>query len=464
MSPWVMTVDLKDVVLDFTFLSLFLIVGTIFRRYIPIFQKFLIPNNILGGFFGLILGVDILKIIPLDGDRLGVYVYHLLALTFITMGLRKSKTTWGKGPLSKSFASMMCYLGQAAVGLLVAFALIYTIMPDLFPGIGLLLPLGFGMGPGLAYTMGHSWEQFNFVGGGFVGLTLAAIGYLVAFFGGLYFIQWGIKHKKLKLITNMDQITTDMKIGVLKETELPIAGKLTLATEAIEPLAFQIALIGTAYLATYWVVNSLADLMLAHGMEGFVATLWSFHFIVAILISLSMRKILDITNRSYVIDQGLMNRSAGLMIDYLVLASITAISIKIVSQYWLPILLMSVLGGLLTWGIVYWTAYRAYDNYPFERFLGHFGEMTGTINSGLVLVRVTDPQFETMVAEDLIYGSAISIFIGFPLLILLNVPMNIFANSLRGYWITLGLFMLYALILIIIWRAIGYLSFRKRLE
>jgi glutamate:Na+ symporter, ESS family len=462
MNPWELSVDLKDVILDFTYLSLFLLVGTAFRRYIPIFQKFLIPNNILGGFFGLILGAELLNILPMDGERLGIYVYHLLALTFIAMGLRKEKTVWGKGPLSKSIASLLCYLGQAVSGMIIAFILIYTIWPDLFPGIGLLLPLGFGMGPGLAYAMGHTWEQFNFEGGGFVGLTFATIGYLVAFFGGLSLLQWGLRHNKLKVIKGLDQVTTDMRTGVLKDTEYPIAGKLTLATEAIEPLAFQIALIGGAYLLTYLIVNFFAGLMLANGMDGFVATLWSFHFIVAILVSLSIRKIFDLTKRAYVIDEGLMNRSAGLMIDYLVLGSITAISMKIVAMYWLPITLMSIAGALVTLGIVYWSAYRGYDNYPFERFLGHFGEMTGTINSGLVLVRVTDPQFETTVAEDLIYGSAITIFLGFPLLVLLNVPMNVFENSLRGYWITTGLFVLYAIIMIVFWRAIGYLSFKKK--
>ncbi len=466
--PWELNVNLKDVILDFTYLSLFLMVGTILRRYVTVFQKFLIPNNILGGFFGLIVGSQVLKIIPLDGERLGIYVYHFLALTFIIMGLRKEKTSWGKGPLSKTNISILCYLGQGISGLLIAILLIKTLMPDLFPGIGLLVPLGFGMGPGLAYAMGSSWEVYHgvevFPGGGMVGLTFASIGYLVAFFGGLGFISWGIKNHKTKLINGLDEISDDLRKGILKDSELPIAGKLTMATEAIEPMAFQVGLIGTVYLATYIVVNYLAGVLHAHHLDGFVATLWSFHFIFAILLSLAVRKVLDVTKRSYMIDTGLMNRSAGILIDYLVTASIAAISIAVVKMYWLPILIMSIVGGFITWGIIWWASYRSYDDYPFERFVGVFGEMTGTINSGLVLIRVTDPQFQTAVAEDSIYGAGLTIFVGFPLLIILNLPMNLWANSLPGYWYTIGLFFIYAIIIIGFWRLIGYLNFKRVLD
>ncbi len=476
MNPWDLSVNLKDAVLDFAFLSLFLLVGTAMRRYTPVFRKYLIPNNILGGFFALIFGPQILgalirilgytqkAYIPLNPERLGIYVYHLLALTFIAMGLRKEKVHWGKGPLSQAMTGIMSFLVQGILGMLVAFTLIYTIKPDLFPGIGLLVPMGFGMGPGLAYAIGNNWEKFGFEGGGLVGLTFAAIGYLFAFFGGVGLINWGIRNGKTKLITGMDQITSDVKMGVWKNSPNPSAGKLPLATEAIESMAFQFALIGSVYLATYGVVFLLTQLLTAHGLSELASTLWSFHFIFAIILSLLTRKILDVTGRSYIIDTGLMNRATGVAIDYLVVAAIAAISITIVIKYWMSLLIMSVLGGFGTILFVYWAAYRAFDDYPFERFIAIFGEKTGTVNSGLVLVRILDPEFETTVAEDNIYGGAISIFIGLPLLIIMNFPMMFWNNELYGYWYTVGIFACYGILLMSIWRLIGFLKFRKVLK
>lgn len=461
MTPWDLTVNFKDVVLDLILLSSFLVIATILRRYVQFFQKFLIPNNIIAGFLALILGPQILGITDITGERLGIYVYHLLALTFIAIGLREEKTHWGKGPISTGLAFVSNYLLQGIIGLVIALIMIYTFMPDLFAGMGLLLPLGYGMGPGVAYTMGHGWEEFGFHGGGNVGLTFAAIGYLIAYFAGIGLIQRGIRRRETTLIDGMEGISTDMRLGIVKEGEPEIAGKLTLSTEAIEPLAFQLGLIGLVYMFTYWVVSGLAAIMEAAGLHAFLTTLWSFHFVLANLISILVRKILDLTGKSYVVDRGLMTRSAGVFVDYLVVGAIAAISLVIVGQYWLPLLLMAGLGGLGSYFLCRWLQYRVFEDFHFERFIGIFGEMTGTINSGLVLVRVTDPEFDTPVAEDLVYGSGVALLVGFPLLIVLNLPMNVFGNTLGGYWITLAILAGYLVLLWLIWWLIGYLKFRK---
>ena len=66
MNPWDFTLNFKDVVLDFSFLSAFLILGTVSRRYGTFFQKYLIPNNIIAGFIGLIIGPQILVLTSLS--------------------------------------------------------------------------------------------------------------------------------------------------------------------------------------------------------------------------------------------------------------------------------------------------------------------------------------------------------------------------------------------------------------
>lgn len=461
MSPWDLSVNLKFVALDFILLGTFLVIGTILRRYVKFFQHFLIPNNIIAGFIALILGPQIIGLTNITGERLGIYVYHLLALTFIAIGLRDTRKDWGKGPISTGLLFVSNYLVQGIFGLTIALVLVYTFFPDLFPGMGLLLPLGYGMGPGVAYTMGHSWEQYGFTGGGDVGLTFAAIGYLIAYFAGIWIIQGGIRRRETTLIDGLEGISRDMRIGVVKQKEPEIAGRLTLSTEAIEPLAFQLGLIGFVYLLTYGFVYYMAQVMESAGLHDFTSTLWSFHFVFANLISIGVRKILDMGEKSYIIDRGLMTRLAGVFVDYLVVGAIAAISLVIVGQYWMPLILMAAAGGLGSYALCRYFQYRAFDNFHFERFVGIFGEMTGTINSGLVLVRVTDPEFDTPVAEDLVYGSGVALVVGFPLLIVLNIPMNIFGNSLMGYWITLGILIAYLAALWLFWRMIGFVQFKK---
>ncbi|MFC1484110.1 hypothetical protein ACFL6Q_03575 [Candidatus Neomarinimicrobiota bacterium] len=468
-TPWDLTVNLKDAVLDFTWLSILLIAGAILRRYIPFFQKYLVPNNILGGFLGLLIGAQILGIANLSSERLGMYVYHLLALTFIAMGLRQEKKVWGTGPVSMAFSFINTYVVQGAIGLVVALILINTFMPDLFGGIGLLVPLGFGMGPGLAYSMGHSWERLGFEGGGVVGLTFAAVGFLIAYFVGIPLIQRGIRKRETTLVDGIDGINEQVRRGILKEPPAyKSAGKLTIATEAMEPMAFQIGLIGALYLFTYGFTWGVTHLMEGTFLEDFdfPGIVWSFHFVWAALIAMGARKIMDMQGRGYVIDRGLMTRITGVFMDYLVCASIAAIAFSVVWDYWVPILIMCVLAGTATYFFHRWLMWRAFDNYHFERFIGIFGDLTGTINSGLVLVRVTDPEFDTPVAEDLVYASGVALLIGIPLLFVLNLPMTVFANLFEnpqtGYWITLGILLGYGLLLMIAWRLIGYLKFKSQ--
>jgi len=461
MEAWHLAVNLKDVVLDFSILSLLLIIGSALRRYVPFFRRFLIPNNIIAGFIGLILGAQLLGLFDLNSDRLGKYVYHLLALTFITIGLRQSKGRWGKGPINKSFIELTCYIIQAVIGLLIGFVFIYTTKPDLFAGMGFLLPLGFGMGPGIAYTMGQSWEKFGFANGGMVGLTFSVIGFLIAYFVGIIIVNRGISQRKTEIVDGPEDITEDVRMGVIKNGKPQVAGYLTLSQEAIEPLAFQAGLIGSVYFMTYGLLFLITSLMAKAGLSDFVDTIWSFHFIFGLLIAVLVRKIMDVTDRSYLIDRGLMSRLSGLSVDYLIVASIAAINFTLIKTNLVPVLIMSLLAGFATYFIIKFTAYRSFNKYNFERFIGIFGEMTGTINSGLVLIRVTDPNFDSPAAEDLAYGGGIALFMGLPLLIMLNLPMTLFDNTLSGYWITLGMILAYLLILWLVWWAVGLFHFNE---
>ena len=461
MKFWQMELTLVEFIFDFMYMSTFILIGTAARRYIKFFQKFLIPNNLIGGLLALIFSTQVLGWIDLPTERLTAYIYHLLALTFIALGLRQQKTEWGKGPVSKSFAGLTIICLQATIGILIAFALFYTIKPDLFLGVGLLLPLGFAMGPGLAASMGGSWEQYGFEGGSTVGVTFAAIGFLYAYFAGMTIINWGIKTRKSALIKSTDHITVDMLTGVYKSKKPPVAGHLPLSTEAIEPMAFHLGLIGFVYLLTYGFLKLVSIPLANANLHDFVDIFWSFHFVFGLIIAIIIRKLIDISGRSYVIDKGLMTRGMGVFLDYLIVGAIAAISIKIIGMYWEALLIMSLVAGPATFAALYWICWRAFDNFHFERFVELFGEFTGTTNSGLILLRVLDPEFETPVAEDAVYGSGLSLFIGLPLLFSLGIPMQFFNNSVKGYWITLGIIVVYWIILTIIWKMIGFLRLKR---
>jgi len=60
-----------------------------------------------------------------------------------------------------------------------------------------------------------------------------------------------------------------------------------------------------------------------------------------------------------------------------------------------------------------------YKDYKDEAFLAFYGDLTGTIANGMILLREIDKNFETPASDDLVIGSSAAIILGFPLLLLI---------------------------------------------
>src|SRR5699024_8278630 len=100
--------------------------------------------------------------------------------------------------LNSGMMIVSTYLVQGLVGLGLFMILATTFYPDFFPGIGLLLPLGFGQGPGQAYSIGTQWEELGLAGGGNLGLTIAGIGFIWATVVGIILMNILAKSKKFQ--------------------------------------------------------------------------------------------------------------------------------------------------------------------------------------------------------------------------------------------------------------------------
>lgn len=452
MESWILDISAGDFFLDFAWLGLFLVVGTLLRSRIKLFQNYLIPANLIAGVVGLIVGMNVLGWVDLTSERLGAYVYHLLALLFIALSLRAPKRKVGLSSMKFGIIFISVYLVQAILGLLIAFLLIYTMMPDLFAGIGLLAPLAFGMNPGIAYSVGQNWEQFGFLHGGVVGLTLSAIGFLVAYTVGIWLVRSGINRGEAHFINSGEVINEDVRVGLYRDPQPNQSEKITTAPENIESLSLHVGMIGFTFILTYFVVYLMELGLVRIGAENEVSTLWSFHFIVAAIVALLVRKFLDFTRISRVIDDTTMTRFSNLFMDFMIVASVAAISLVVVAQYWMPLLGISLVVALATWFVIKTMTSRAFKEFQLERFSAIFGNMAGTLQSALVLLRMVDPGMKSPVSYNLIYGSGFSMMIGFPLLILINAPVHYFDNFTQGFWFVFFALFIYLIILLLAWQ------------
>ncbi len=452
MEFWTSDISAGEFFLDFSWLGLFLVIGTYLRSQVKLLQVYMIPANLIAGLTGLILGVNLLGWVDLASERLGIYVYHLLALLFIALGLRSPGRRAGLSSLKVGIIFICVYLVQAILGLLIAFLLIYTLFPDLFAGIGLLAPLAFGMNPGIAYSIGQNWVQYGFTDGGIVGLTMSAAGFVVAYTAGIRIVHSGIKKGKAHFIRSEDEIQDDVRIGVYTRPQPNSSEKITTPAENIESLTLHLGIIGLTFILTYMVVSLLGKGLILIGAENEVSTLWSFHFIIAAVVALFVRKVADYSRVSRVIDDTTMTRFSNLFMDFMIVASVAAISLVVVARYWIPLLGITIAVFFATWFVVRVMTVRAFSEFWLERFSAIFGNMTGTLQSALVLLRMTDPEMKSPVSYNLVYGSGFSLMMGFPLLILINAPVHYFDDYTQGFWAVLFALLLYLILLIVIWQ------------
>lgn len=448
-----------DFMLDISILGAALFLATILRSKIKILQKFMVPNNILAGFILLAIGTDGFGLIETSSERFGNYVYHLLAIVFIAMTLRKSENKSSESTFAMGLVMSVGTGMQAIIGLILAYIFMQTIMPDLFPTFGYFLMLGFAQGPGQSYSLGKSWELSGFDNAGDIGLTFAAIGYIWAALIGVLLI-YRLKKKYYSKTHADTNSSLHQKKGIIKELkEQPCAGNLTTNTAAIDGLSFQIASVIFVYVLTFLFLKGLGKGLLSINEDSkiihqLVNTAWGLHFIFAALIAVLFKKIIYKFGWGNMLNNGLLTRISGVSLDFMVTASIAAISIPVVIQYLGIILTITTLGGLFTVYFVFHEIRKSGLNHPFERIAGLFGTLTGTLSSGLTLIRILDKDFKTNAAHDQVFGAGIAAPFIAPLILSVIVPLLGINSSNPDlyYLMTLGGILLYISILYIIWR------------
>jgi glutamate:Na+ symporter, ESS family len=449
-------------VIDFCLLSLFLGAGTLLKRKVGFFRKFLIPNSIIAGFVGLLAAQLINRFFPdlriLQSGTLERMVYHLMAIGFISLALKERTRDKGTEITNTGLVIVSTYLIQGILGFGITLFLAFTFIPDLFPSFGLLLPLGFGQGPGQASSIGGQWELINgvpaLVGGANIGLSIAAIGFLWACLGGVPLINYFVKKKGFKP-EKFDEADADSHM--IEERDRPDDIPLS---ESIDRITVQFFLIGIVYLITYFVISGMSALFGIFGNFGTTISnmLWGFHFIIGSLVAIVVRIIFDrlkkrgVMTRSYP-NNFLLQRIAGGSFDYMVTAGITAISIKILYDYLVPTILITSLGMILTMVYLYYLCKKIYSSHVVESTLALYGMLTGTISTGLALLREVDPNFRTPAAKQLVLGSGVGLFFGFPLMILLGLPIHGYSiGDTRYYLYTMIAFVVYfALLCLFMW-------------
>ncbi len=428
-----------------------LIFATWLRTKIRFFQKYLIPNSLLAGFILLPLYNFVLPKLGLSSVNLGEMAYHLLSISFVALALKTPpKQKKANGRIFGTTLSILFQFGiQGLTGLMLTFFFIKTFIPDLYHSFGYFLPLGFSQGPGQAYSIGESWSTFGVHGAGSVGLTFAAIGFILCSFGGVFIINYGIKKGWIEKEKVKFLFDKDIRPGVHpKGAKLKIGSYQTTETEAIDTLTLNMGMVLFGYFLAFLFLTGLEYLLSFIGPAGeqLAATFWGLSFIFAALIGLIIKQFLKITDTQHIMDNLMLNRVTGFSVDLMVTSAIAAISLVMVSQFWIPILTISIIGAIITSFTAIWFGSRIFSDHRFLRTVLIFGVSTGTLSTGLALLRVVDPDFETPVATDYTYASGLTFIFAIPYILTINLPLHTFSTGdYKWFWMAILVNIVYLL-------------------
>lgn len=464
------------IALSFLILGLVLLIGKWIRIRSRPLQKLFLPSSIIGGFLALFLGPEVLGniitwlgygnsvlsngIFPEEFLLVwsvlpGLFINIIFASLFLGNKLPNLRELWRIAGPQIAHGQTIAW-GQYVFGILVTL-LILTPFFALDPMAGALIEIGFEGGHGTAAGMAGTFEELGFAGGSDLALGLATIGLIFGVILGIILMNYAVKKGKTEIITNAREISLKEQAGILEFDNRVSAGKLTTRTESIEPLSLHFAYVGVAIGLGYIMQQSLVlleNLTWGPSTGTYVLEfipLFPFAMIGGIILQMFLEKY-DIYRT---LDRDLIVRIQGFSLDVLIVSAIATLSLGIIGENIIPFFILALVG--ITWNLFafIYLGPLMFPSYWFERGSGNFGQSMGMTATGILLMKLADPDNQSPSLE------------GFGYKQLLFEPIvggGIFTAASVALIFQFGpvIVLIFCLIMLILWMAIGLFYFRKK--
>ena len=421
-------------ILSFAFLAALLVFGTLIRANVRFFQINLVPASLIGGTLGFgLIALD--WAMGFKAADFTAFAFHFFTLSFMSLVLTsRAQPNAGQQPVALgglwlSLIWVICLVLQALVGL-AAISAYNTIASEPLSGfLGLIATHGFTQGPGQALALGDLWTTaYNIQHAVDFGLIYASLGFVAAFAVGVPMARWILK-KNLHSGRggSLDQ---DFERGLYSGDAAPASGKLITHSANVDSFAFHIGLLGCAYLITDQYLKLVHPFVAGTHFENiFSYNLFFFH---GLMICVGLRALLDRFSLGQFVDDETQKRITGSSVDLMVTASLLSINFALLTQFWQPILLVASLVTLVTAALCF-TAGLRLKTLGAERGLTIFGCCCGSTGSGILLLRILDPNLSSSVAKELAFFNIAILFLSFHVL----AVMAPILPSIPVFWIIL---------------------------
>jgi ESS family glutamate:Na+ symporter len=385
----------------------------------------------------------------------GFLINIIFACLFLGVKIPSLSKIWQQSGPQLAYGQIVAW-GQYVVGIGLSILVIAPLfnLPQYF---GVIIPIGFEGGHGTAAGLADMFKTYNWADGKDYALTSATLGIVSAIIVGTWLINWAARKGHVHKLRKIEDFPESNTVGIYDPDKQPSAGRQTVFPGSIDSLALHIAVVGIAVFIGYLLKLGLAGIeSLSPGMRenGILSSfpLFPLSMIGGLVVQLFISKVLKI---DYILDRDLLQRISGTALDFLVVSAIAMINLSLITAKIVPLLLV-VLAGIL-WNIfcVMFLAKRLLPDAWFERAIAEMGQSMGVTATGLLLLRVVDPEQETPAYSAFGYKQLLhEPIMGGGIWTSIAMPLCVMSGSWLVLFISLGA--------IAIWLLVWFLLFKKK--
>ncbi len=411
---------LADLLKACAVLSGLLMAGTFLRAKVPFFGKMLLPASVIGGFIGLIFGPNVMgqflgfSLLPIPEEYVsiwalipGILIVPIFAAAPLGDGMdKKEKSAKGGfkqyGPAVIIMMALFSIVGsaQSATGYITNLLFTKFGGMELYRTFGWELSQGFSGGHGTAAAIGGILEGYGLdywqTSQG-VGVTTATAGLLGGMILGIFVINRAARRGE---VSNLKDIPEETKRGVVTDvSKQKSMGRETTVTSCINTATVHLGLILIGCGLAYWLRGILSSSSIEIVKKLFSAPpVWFYALLLMYVVNFVLVK----CDLGWMIDKKVKSSVTGCLSDIAITAAIASCNVKAVIAYIVPITVMCILGFIITYLIIFPIHKKIFgtDDYAFERSIISWGTNTGVMITGMMLLKVCDPDYETPALTD----------------------------------------------------------------
>lgn len=447
-------------------ISLLMLAARGLRNRVRIFDRFFLPTSVIAGLLGLCLGPQVVGRFYEEGAYLsqgifpaeitevwqqmpGILISFVFAGLFLGKRIPPFREIWHMGG-PQAFLGYTMSFGQYAAGLFVT-VLVLTPLLKVNPLSGVLLEISMSGGHGTAAGLADTFTELGFAEGQDLALGLATIGLIAGVILGTIFINYAVRSNAITIAREEPADEDEQfNLSAIQDNEQFEPKAASDATS--DPFTLHFGLVAVAIIIGELLRRGLV--LFEHYTYGpLTGDIMPYVplFPMAMIGGVILQAILVKSGKDQHVSRELINRISGLSLDFIIVAALSTMSLASIGNNWAAFVILAAT-GLLWMVFCFWVlAPRMLPHRWFEKAIGDFGQGTGMVVSGLLLMRIADPKnksgvFESFGCKQLAFepflGGGIITALTLPLCARLGpVPLLILFSAATVTAILLGIFL-----------------------